>query len=74
MSATTPFWVSAFLDFAPGHFDRGVAFWRAVTGYDVSARRGDDGEFATLESPDGDDHLRVQRLAEATTGSTSTST
>jgi hypothetical protein len=58
-----PFWVTAFLDFAPHHFDRGVAFWGASTGYDVSPRRGDDGEFATLLPPEGDSHLRVQRLA-----------
>jgi hypothetical protein len=62
MSATSPFWVSAFLDFAPAHFDAGVAFWRAVTGYDVSPARGADGEFATLLPPQGDAHLRVQRL------------
>ena len=57
-----PFWLSAFLDFAPGDFERGVAFWSAVTGYAVSARRGPDTEFATLLPPDGDDFLRVQRL------------
>ena len=57
-----PFWLSAFLDFAPGDFERGVAFWSAVTGYAVSARRGPETEFATLLPPDGDDFLRVQRL------------
>lgn len=61
---TTPFWVSAFLDFAPGGFDRGVAFWQGVTGSGVSARRGRAGEFATLVPPDGDDYLRVQELAD----------
>jgi Glyoxalase-like domain len=61
-SSTQPFWVSAFLDFAPDEFDRGVAFWQGVTGYKLSARRGADGEFATLVPPDGDDYLRVQRL------------
>ena len=35
-----------------------------VTGYDVSARRGADDEFATLVPPDGDDYLRVQGLAD----------
>lgn len=64
MSETAPFWVSAFLDFAPGHFDDGVAFWGAATGYDVSERRGDAGEFATLLPPEGDAHLRVQRLGD----------
>ena len=58
----TPFWVSAFLDFAPGDFDRGVAFWRDVTGYAVSEPRGETDQFATLVPPDGDDYLRVQHL------------
>ena len=59
---TSPFWVSAFLDFAPGGFDRGVAFWRGVTGYGLSERRGPAGEFATLVPSAGDDYLRVQAL------------
>ncbi len=60
----TPFWVTAFLDLATDAFDPGVAFWRAVTGYEVSPARGDEGEFATLVPPHGDDFLRVQRLAD----------
>lgn len=60
----TPFWVSAFLDFAPDHFEEGVRFWSTLTGYDVSPARGEDGEFATLVPPDGDDFLRVQRLTD----------
>lgn len=63
VSGTEPFWASAFLDFAPGHAEPGVAFWRAVTGYGLSTLRGTDGEFATLLPPQGDPHLRVQRLA-----------
>ena len=60
--STSPFWVSAFLDFAPDAFEPGVAFWQGVTGYALSERRGVDGAFATLVPPDGDDYLRVQRL------------
>jgi hypothetical protein len=60
----TPFWTSAFLDFAPDEFERGVAFWQALTGYSPSAARGEAGEFATLLPPSGDDFLRVQRLRE----------
>lgn len=56
------FWTSAFLDFAPSGFEPGVRFWADVTGYAVSPPRGDDGEFATLVPPAGDDFLRVQRL------------
>lgn len=58
----TPFWVSAFLDFGSGDFDRGVAFWRDVTGYADSEPRGETDQFATLVPPDGDDYLRVQHL------------
>lgn len=60
--ALRPFWVSAFLDFAPRDFERGVVFWAEVTGYDVSSPRGADEEFATLVPPAGDDYLRVQQL------------
>jgi hypothetical protein len=60
----SPFWVSAFLDFGSGDFDRGTAFWRDVTGYAVSETRGETCQFATLVPPDGDDYLRVQHLEE----------
>jgi hypothetical protein len=60
----TPFWLTAFLDFAPDVSDRGVRFWQAATGYALSSARGDRGEFATLLPPDGDDFLRVQRLGQ----------
>jgi hypothetical protein len=59
---TTPYWVSAFLDFSQGDLARGVAFWRDVTGYSLSSSRGDRDQFATLVPPDGDDYLRVQKL------------
>jgi len=58
------FWMSAFLDLAPDRFEDGVAFWRGVTGHELSPARGETGEFATLVPPDGDDYLRVQRLGE----------
>ena len=58
----SPAWITAFLDFAPDRFDAGVRFWSAVTEYDVSSRRGDTGEFATLVPPEGDAFLRVQQL------------
>jgi hypothetical protein len=62
-----PFWLSAFLDFAPDDAGRGVSFWRDVTSYDVSPTRGAHDEFATLVPRVGDDHLRVQRLGEGPT-------
>ena len=55
-------WLTLFLDFPGGDFERGVAFWQEVTGSGLSARRGPDGEFATLLPPDGDAYLRVQRV------------
>lgn len=58
----SPVWITAFLDFAPDGFDEGVRFWSAVTEYDVSPRRGDTGELATLVPDEGDAFLRVQRL------------
>jgi len=55
-------WLTVFLDFPADAFDPGVAFWQAVTGSGLSARRGPSGDFATLLPPDGDAYLRVQRL------------
>ncbi len=66
--ATEPFWLTAFLDYPAGEFDAGVGFWRAATGYGLSAPRGEVSEFATLLPPTGDDYLRVQRLGDGPTG------
>ena len=57
------FWLTAFLDLAPEDFDRGVEFWRGVTGYDVSPPRGPDGEFVSFVPPTGDVHLKAQRIS-----------
>lgn len=59
-----PFWVSVFLDFAPESYADGVAFWCAVTGYELSPARGEHDQFATLLAPEGDAYLKVQRLGE----------
>ena len=64
LASDTVYWLTAFLDLARADFDRGVAFWQAVTGYALSESRGDDGEFATLLPPGGDPFLKVQRLRE----------
>jgi hypothetical protein len=55
-------WLTAFLDFPADSFDAGVAFWRSVTGYGLSAPRGETGQFATLLPSAGDAYLRVQRI------------
>jgi hypothetical protein len=64
----TPFWATAFIDLAPETHAAGLAFWRDVTGWEASPRRGDHGEFVTLVPPSGDDHLRVQRLTAGPSG------
>jgi hypothetical protein len=61
---TTTTWLTVFLDLTAEEFDPAVAFWQAVTGYDVSPPRGDHEEFATLLPPSGDAFLRVQRVRE----------
>lgn len=62
--STSPAWVTAFLDLGVADLDRGIAFWRGVTGFGVSARRGDADEFATLVPPAGDAYLKVQGVAD----------
>jgi Glyoxalase-like domain len=59
-----PLWLEAFLDFPDDTYERGAAFWSAVTGYARGAQRGPDGQFATLVPPEGLDYLRLQRLAD----------
>lgn len=54
--------MTAFLDLSSDHHAEGASFWSALTGYDTSPVRGTAGEFATLDPPDGDAFLRVQRL------------
>lgn len=61
-------WVSAFLDLPASSFDRGVAFWRAVTGQGLSPARGEHREFATLLPDEGDAFLRVQRVLDGPGG------
>jgi len=59
-----PAWLTAFVDFPADLFERGAAFWQAVTGATLSPPRGETGEFATLVPADGDAFLRVQRLGD----------
>ena len=60
----TPRWVTAFLDLPDASHDLGIDFWSEVTGYRLSPRRGQHGEFATLVPPQGQDYLRVQRVGD----------
>ncbi len=61
-------WLTLFLDFPAPSFDAGVAFWREMTGSELSPFRGAAGEFATLLPPAGDAYLRVQRTADGSGG------
>lgn len=63
-----PTWLTAFLDLPAERYDVGVAFWQGVTGYELSAPRGEQAEFATLVPPAGDAYLRVQRTADGSAG------
>src|ERR1700754_2998130 len=58
------FWLTAFLDLPPDEFDRGVEFWRGVTGYAVSPPRGPRDEFVSLVPPTGGVHLKLQRTGD----------
>jgi hypothetical protein len=55
-------WLSVFLDLPAPDLDAAVRFWLQVTEGQLSARRGPDGEFATVLPPQADAYLRVQRV------------
>lgn len=57
-------WMWAFLDTVEGDAEESEAFWRNVTRTDVSARRGESDEFATLLPERGDAWVKVQRVLE----------
>jgi hypothetical protein len=53
-------WLTAFLDTPAEDAPANEAYWAAVTGWPLSERRGEFGEFATLQPPEGDSPVRVQ--------------
>jgi predicted enzyme related to lactoylglutathione lyase len=63
-------WVYAFLDRPKEHFDQAAAFWTAVTGTSLSARRGADGEFSTLlpAASGRDACVKIQGIADGPGG------
>jgi len=61
-------WVTGFLDTARESAEAAETFWSRVTGYRLSASRGDRDEFATLLPPSGDPHLKVQRVVQTPPG------
>jgi hypothetical protein len=61
-------WMTAFIDLTADEFDTAVTFWQDVTGYALSAYRGEREEFATLLPPSGDAYLRVQQIESGRSG------
>ncbi|MGZ8738033.1 MAG: VOC family protein [Nocardioides sp.] len=61
-------WVTAFIDTVEDRAEEVEAFWAAVTGQAVSARRGRRNEFATLLPDDGDPFLKLQQTRQSTPG------
>ncbi|GLW25993.1 VOC family protein [Microbispora triticiradicis] len=55
-------WIVAYVDRPRDRFAAGAAFWTAVTGTGLSARRGGDGEWATLLPEDGDACVKLQAV------------
>src|SRR6476646_4045499 len=53
-------WLTAFLDTAAPEAAATEAYWVVVTGWPLSPRRGENGEFASLQPSDGDGPVRVQ--------------
>jgi hypothetical protein len=61
-------WVTAFLDTPEELAPRADAFWCAVSGSVLSARRGKRSEFATFLPGDGDPYLRAQTVIQSRPG------
>lgn len=62
-------WTTLFLDRPAATFDAARDFWLASTGSTSSPVRGEHGEFLTSIPPDGDAHLRLQRVHDGPGGS-----
>lgn len=61
-------WITGFLDPPMPTFVAAVGFWRSVTGYGLSASRGEHHQFATLLPPEGDPCWRVQGVGNGAGG------
>ncbi|PBC67390.1 hypothetical protein BX265_7989 [Streptomyces sp. TLI_235] len=57
-------WVYAFVDRPRERFEAAASFWTAVTGTSLSARRGAEGEFATLLADGADACLKLQAVTD----------
>lgn len=61
-------WVYAFVDRPKKQFGEAAEFWTTVTGATLSARRGEDGEFATLVPTAADACVKLQGVADGPGG------
>jgi hypothetical protein len=57
-----PTWIQVFLDTPAERLEEAVAFWSAVTGWQPSEPRGEDGQFLTLVPPHGSAYVKVQAV------------
>ncbi|RYC05249.1 VOC family protein [Nocardioides zhouii] len=55
-------WIQVFLDSPVVTFEEAVAFWSAATGWRVSERRGEDGQFLTLLPAAGSAYVKMQAV------------
>ena len=55
-------WIQVFLDTPAASFDEAVGFWVAVTGWQPSERRGEDGQFLTLLPRSGSAYVKLQAV------------
>ena len=61
-------WMWAFFDTPRPLADSSWAYWAQVTGWSVSAPRGEHGEFATLVPSDGDPWVKFQAVGDGVGG------
>src|SRR6478752_2822438 len=61
-------WTTVFLDLPATQIAAATAFWVAVTGGELSARRGDRHQFVTVVPTDGDAYLRMQTVTTGVPG------
>jgi hypothetical protein len=61
-------WMWAFLDTPTADARRSWSYWSEVTGWSLSATRGETGQFATLLPVEGDPWVKVQAVAEGAGG------
>ena len=55
-------WIQVFLDTPAPALEDAVTFWSAVTGWEPSERRGEDGRFLTLRPAAGSAYVKMQAV------------